>query len=257
MKRLLTAAILMPAVMWAMFLAPHWVFFSVIVILAVLCYREYTALVTKHGFASYALAGYGAGILLLAQTGRITAVLPVIVGIAALTLALRAEPLERALATAGALMLGVYYVFGSWSSALMLRQMSPHWIFFAVAINWVGDIAAFFTGRQFGRHKMAPVISPGKSWEGAAGSLAAALLFGIFYLGWALPELSLFARIGLTLAANAAGQVGDLAESAIKRGAGVKDSGAMLPGHGGWLDRLDSTLFSMPVVAALQPLMGA
>jgi phosphatidate cytidylyltransferase len=104
---------------------------------------------------------------------------------------------------------------------------------------------------------MAPSVSPGKSWEGAAGSLAAAILFGIVYLGWALPELSLAARIGLAIAANAAGQLGDLAESAIKRGAGVKDSGTMLPGHGGWLDRLDSTLFSMPVVAALQPLISA
>jgi phosphatidate cytidylyltransferase len=98
-------------------------------------------------------------------------------------------------------------------------------------------------------------VSPAKSWEGAIASTAASVLFGIVYLGWALPEVTLAQRILAAFAGNAAGQIGDLAESALKRGAGVKDSGTMLPGHGGWLDRLDSTLFSIPVVAAVRTLL--
>jgi phosphatidate cytidylyltransferase len=125
---------------------------------------------------------------------------------------------------------------------------SPFWVLFALSMNWVGDIAAYYVGRNFGKHKLAPRISPAKSWEGAIASSIFAVLFGAAYniqftLGvppWDMVALSLFA--------NVAGQIGDLAESALKRGAGVKDSGTLLPGHGGFLDRLDSSLFTLPVV---------
>jgi phosphatidate cytidylyltransferase len=94
-------------------------------------------------------------------------------------------------------------------------------------------------------------VSPAKSWEGAIASGLAAGVWGIVLLRSAIPEVSLPAAASLAMAGNAAGQFGDLAESALKRGAGVKDSGTTLPGHGGWLDRLDSSLFSMPIVHLL------
>jgi len=103
---------------------------------------------------------------------------------------------------------------------------------------------------------MAPRVSPGKSWEGAAASLIAAAGFGVWLLRWSIPEVSLGMAAFLAVAGNAAGQMGDLAESALKRGAGVKDSGTLLPGHGGWLDRLDSSLFSMPAVHILVQAFG-
>jgi phosphatidate cytidylyltransferase len=99
-----------------------------------------------------------------------------------------------------------------------------------------------------GTHKMAPRLSPAKTWEGAVWSLAGSLLFGWLFLGHFAPEWSVADALLLSSATNVAGQMGDLAESALKRGAGRKDSGAVLPGHGGFLDRLDSSLFSMPVV---------
>jgi phosphatidate cytidylyltransferase len=95
---------------------------------------------------------------------------------------------------------------------------------------------------------MAPRVSPNKSWEGAAASVATAALIGGAYLLRFVPGTTVIEAIGVTAAANIAGQVGDLAESAMKRGAGVKDSGAILPGHGGFLDRVDSTLFALPVI---------
>jgi phosphatidate cytidylyltransferase len=122
---------------------------------------------------------------------------------------------------------------------------------FGLMVNWMGDTGAYYVGRKFGRHKLAPVVSPKKSWEGAAASAAVAVIFGLIYLPLAIAGTPLWMAAGFALAGNAAGQVGDLAESAIKRAAGVKDSGSVLPGHGGILDRLDSTIFTLPVLWVL------
>jgi phosphatidate cytidylyltransferase len=120
-----------------------------------------------------------------------------------------------------------------------------------MVLSWAGDTAALSVGRAFGKHKLAPHVSPGKTWEGAAGSVAGAMLVGGLYGHYLIPQASLGEVLVLAMAGNIAGQVGDLCESALKRGAGVKDSGTLLPGHGGWLDRLDSSFFSVPVVYAL------
>jgi phosphatidate cytidylyltransferase len=133
---------------------------------------------------------------------------------------------------------------------LLLHAMNPYWLVFGLAVNWIGDTGAYYFGRNFGKHKLAPIVSPGKSWEGAAASVVAAMLFGIFFLA-RFVHVDLLPAGAIAIAANIAGQVGDLAESAIKRGAGVKDSGTLLPGHGGMLDRVDSSLFSLPVLYAL------
>ncbi len=117
-------------------------------------------------------------------------------------------------------------------------------------------MAAFSFGRKLGRHKLAPRISPAKSWEGSIASTAVSLLYAFFYFKYLLAPVPLPWVLGIAAAANIAGQAGDLCESAIKRGAGVKDSGTMLPGHGGWLDRIDSNLFAMPVVYYLAGFVG-
>lgn len=256
MKRVLTSLVLIPIVSWVIFLAPYAVFWGVIILFAALCYREYISLVKAHGYETFAIAGYAVGILWLAELNRYSPLsFPVLIVLAGMALALRSQDLRDALPAGGAFVLGIFYIFGSWSSALSLRQASVHWMFFAVALNWVGDVAAYYVGRAIGKNKLAPRISPGKSWEGAIASTIASIFFGVFYLGWALPTVPLWQRILVSVAGNVAGQIGDLAESVLKRGAGVKDSGTMLPGHGGWLDRLDSSLFSMPVVAALRSLL--
>src|SRR5262249_33821291 len=115
---------------------------------------------------------------------------------------------------------------------------------------------AYFIGRKLGKHKLATRVSPNKSWEGAAASVAASMLFGAAYLTRFVEGVTILEAIGITAAANIAGQIGDLAESAMKRGAGVKDSGTILPGHGGFLDRVDSTLFTLPVVYGYLLLTG-
>jgi phosphatidate cytidylyltransferase len=142
-------------------------------------------------------------------------------------------------------------MFIPWRFATDLRQVSVHLLFFALASNWVGDSAAYYTGKRFGRNRLAPSISPNKSWEGAAASVFGAVLFGLVYLRYFLPAFSIGFIVLLAIASNVSGQLGDLCESAMKRGAGIKDSGNLLPGHGGILDRMDSSLFSLPTVYAI------
>ncbi|EKP93650.1 phosphatidate cytidylyltransferase [Thermaerobacter subterraneus] len=124
--------------------------------------------------------------------------------------------------------------------ALWLRRAGVAWLLVPLVILWVQDIAAFFVGRAVGRHRMAPRISPGKTWEGAAGGLAAGLLVAIALAG--LLDVDPAGLLPAAAAVAVAGQAGDLFESYWKRRAGLKDSGALLPGHGGMLDRIDSLL---------------
>jgi phosphatidate cytidylyltransferase len=247
MRRVLTALALIPAVSWLIFLGPPWLLFAVIYLFAALCYREYARLLRHHGFPNFLPVGYGAGLLLLALPSLPLVVL-ILFALLGLALALRSDDLTVALPSAAAFLLGLLYIFGAWRTGLDLRAVSPHWLFVAVALNWVGDTAAFYVGSAIGKHKLSPLISPGKSWEGAVASTILAAAFVMSYLAWALPAEPLWKSAFVGVFGNVAGQLGDLAESALKRGAGVKDSGTMLPGHGGWLDRLDSSLFSMPVV---------
>ena len=142
-----------------------------------------------------------------------------------------------------------------------LRELSngPSLLAFLLCVIWVGDTTALYVGRAWGRHKLAPTLSPGKTWEGAIGSLAGAMLvaYGLVQLAALLQKHDIVLLsypddiwywLVLAVVVNAAGQVGDLAESGLKRSAGVKDSGSLLPGHGGVLDRIDALLLAAPVL---------
>ncbi len=121
------------------------------------------------------------------------------------------------------------------------------WIFFLLTLVFAGDTGAFYVGRLFGRHKLCPAVSPGKTIEGAIGGLAATLGAGFIFMNFFLKSLPLGPGILFFLSIGVVGQVGDLFESELKRYAGVKDSGSILPGHGGILDRIDALLFAAPV----------
>jgi phosphatidate cytidylyltransferase len=146
---------------------------------------------------------------------------------------------------------GLMYIGGAWLCAFALRAVNPHWLLFAFLLCWAGDTAALYVGKNFGRHKLAPKVSPGKTWEGAIGSVVGGVMVGAIYAHYLIPSATLQAVLIFAAVGNIAGQLGDLLESAYKRWGGVKDSGSSLPGHGGWLDRIDSSLLSVPVVYAL------
>lgn len=127
-----------------------------------------------------------------------------------------------------------------------LRAISPELLLGFMATIWISDSAAYFTGRSFGKHKLAPRISPNKTWEGVAGALVAVLLYGLIWDFWFIEESLAAKLIPLLLFMAILGIIGDLYESLMKRQAGVKDSGNILPGHGGILDRIDALTSSLP-----------
>jgi phosphatidate cytidylyltransferase len=248
MKRALTALALVPVAVYSVLFSPPQFFLAVVAIFGVLCFREYARIAD-----AYAMPGYVAGLLILIAPLNQAALILFLTALAALCLTISSDDLARGAARAGALVLGVAYIFGAWKTAILLEDLRAGrwWLMFALVVNWFGDTGAYYVGRKFGKHKLAPQVSPGKSWEGAAASAVTGVVFGLIYLPLAIPGTSLWVAAAISLCANVAGQVGDLAESALKRGAGVKDSGTILPGHGGLLDRMDSSLFAMPVVYTL------
>jgi phosphatidate cytidylyltransferase len=253
MKRVLTTLALIPFAVYTIFIGPEWFFVLVAIGMALLCYSEYSNIVAGQGIEAPGLPGAIIGLALFLDIAYIR-----MVAIVALILSFRLRDLAKGLAYAAAMVLGAVYIFGAWRCAIDIRAASPNWLLFALGINWAGDIAAYYVGRAIGKHKLAPRISPGKTVEGAIGSLAAAAIFGTaFSIGWPAAGLSLGFWITLAGVTSLAGQLGDLTESALKRGAGMKDSGTLLPGHGGWLDRLDSSLFTMPVVYTALKLINA
>lgn len=146
----------------------------------------------------------------------------------------------------------------TWAALVGLYQRAPMLLLAVMASVWVADSAAYFTGRAFGRHKLAPAISPGKTWEGVGGAVVGVLAYGLFASN-ALPGLQGIAPLPLAvflLLLTAFSIIGDLFESLVKRQAGVKDSSQLLPGHGGVLDRIDSQTSTLPLVALTLQLLG-
>ncbi len=171
-----------------------------------------------------------------------------LLGIAVLTLATN-RPMVEALPAAGISSSALLLVAFPFSFAVRLHGITgvgPKLLLFALVITWAGDSVAYFVGRAIGKHAFAPILSPKKTWEGAVGGLVGSLLVGFAFSYWIkepVPQMLAMAGVG-----SIAGQVGDLLESAYKRSAGVKDSGALLPGHGGILDRIDALVLAIPVV---------
>ncbi len=247
-RRILTALVMAPGAVFTILAAPPWVFYLLSALVACGCFMEFQRLASDHGLGFPPLVGLAAGLVILLTPLEQGFLAAVIATLAVMALAMRHEDLAKVLPQSAALSLGLIYCFASWRCGLGLRNIAPHWLLYALALNWIADSFAYLGGRATGKHKMAPRLSPAKTWEGAAWSLAGALLFGWLFLGHFAPERGSAEVLVLSMAANTAGQIGDLVESALKRGAGRKDSGSLLPGHGGWLDRLDSSLCSMPVV---------
>ncbi|HME12384.1 MAG TPA: phosphatidate cytidylyltransferase [Candidatus Acidoferrum sp.] len=159
------------------------------------------------------------------------------------------RPLVETLPAAGISASGLLLVAFPLTYAVRLHGWSvygPWLLMFALVITWAGDSGAYFAGRAFGRHALAPHLSPKKTWEGSLAGLAASIVVGVLFRRWLHAPVGFL--VGMAVVGNVAGQVGDLLESAYKRSAGVKDSGAMLPGHGGMLDRIDALILAIPVV---------
>jgi phosphatidate cytidylyltransferase len=171
-----------------------------------------------------------------------------LIGVTVLILATR-RPLVETLPAAGISCSALLLVALPFTFAVRIHGISlvgPYLLLFALVITWVGDTSAYFVGRAIGCHAFAPQLSPKKTWEGAVASFAGSILVAVIAAHWV--NDATIRLVGMAAAGNVAGQMGDLLESAYKRSAGVKDSGALLPGHGGMLDRIDALILAIPIV---------
>lgn len=287
LKRIATAAVLIPIVLVLVLRAPVSVVALVAALVALLAVHEFLKLTESYGVRPLRIPTYAfvAGFFLLlainvgAETplfsiGKFLISLAFAVAIAPflfLTIAMRRDNLGGAYPAAAAAVFAFTYIALPLGMLVQLRQQwaGAFLLLYLLLVVWAGDIFAYFVGKSIGRHLMAPRISPKKTWEGAAASLAASLAVGVLLFHYALPLSSAMLSAGLierrdglfglekptlwpiillTIAINMAAQLGDLVESLLKRGANVKDSGAILPGHGGMLDRIDALLFAAPLL---------
>ncbi|MBZ5654167.1 MAG: phosphatidate cytidylyltransferase [Acidobacteriia bacterium] len=288
-KRIATAVVLIPIVLFLVLKAPLYVLALVAGAVALLAVAEFLKLITHYGvqpigWPTYAYVALFFVFIIVASTNRTLLVesTTVVYGIALatalapflfLTIAMRRTDLAAGYPAAAASMFAFAYVAIPMALLVEIRQQAAGaiWVIYTLLAVWAGDIFAYFVGKAVGRHRMSPEISPKKTWEGAVASILASVLIGTLWfehapgISAALLRMGLIGRrdglfgleqpqlwpiIVLSAIVNIAAQLGDLVESLIKRGAGVKDSGSILPGHGGMLDRIDAMLFAVPVVWA-------
>jgi phosphatidate cytidylyltransferase len=160
------------------------------------------------------------------------------------------RPVEGAIEDVSATFMGIVYVavLFTFQVSILLGSNGRQWLVFLYFIIWASDIGAYSTGIPFGKHRLYEKISPKKSIEGLLGALVASAGMALLCQWWFMPPIGTGAVVGIAMALAAAGTIGDLVESLFKRAAGVKDSGTIIPGHGGILDRMDSMLFAAPVL---------
>jgi phosphatidate cytidylyltransferase len=287
MKRVLTAVILIPLVLIAIFKAHVLLLAAIVAAVSLLGVREFLDMARHANVEPFYLPTYiytaliflAVGLGLSGEkplvgtvfTSTTLTVAAVFAPFVFLALGMRRETLATAMPASAASVFAVAYVALPLALLVHLRELwaGAFLLLYALIVVWTGDIAAYYTGRLLGRHKLAPRISPGKTWEGTAGSFIGAIAVGTVILQhafaissslmhaglidrqqgyFALQPPSILTSILLSACLNVAAQLGDLVESLIKRGVGVKDSGSLLPGHGGILDRIDALLFAAPVI---------
>lgn len=262
MKRIATAVVALPILIYTIWSPIPYLFVAIAAAAALLGLGEFYNLAARNGCRPSAVLGYSAALLILAcfvfdRTGYAVPVLAVLGAGSLAAGLLHTGEMEKALISASATLMGAVYVALLAGYLIGVRMLAdqhgithaaPKLLTTFLAMVMLTDTGAYCTGRALGRHKLSPRVSPGKTIEGAIGGLAAGIAAGpvshlIFFR-----ELPIWHGLILGALVSIAGQVGDLAESMLKRGANVKDSSHLLPGHGGMLDRLDSILFAAPLI---------
>jgi phosphatidate cytidylyltransferase len=301
MQRVLTAVVLGPLVILAVFKAPLWLYALILAAIALACASEYLNIAKAHNLQPLraltyisilaVLGDYYLSILVRGLRGtnatgwqilrdpiyqyEVLLVLVSAVPFIMLVAAMLTEDLRQALPSAAVSYLGVPYIGITLGFLLFTRALIPDGafaVFYFLLVVWAGDIPAYYVGRAIGKHRMAPRISPGKSWEGATASVIGSMIVGTLLLVYNAPiagalyrwkllssgsvldgnpqpeHNAIWMAILASVSINIAAQLGDLVESMMKRGADLKDSGTLLPGHGGVLDRVDALLLASPVL---------
>ncbi|HKQ85484.1 MAG TPA: phosphatidate cytidylyltransferase [Candidatus Acidoferrales bacterium] len=282
LARVVTALVLAPTVVALVWFAPPALLAPIAALVAILALVEFLKLGERSGFRAFTnwtivcaaaifFVQYAAGqtethtfaggnMLVRRFAGGVFSLdivfLAFLLGAAGIILAMK-RPLHDALPAISVSSAGLLFIALPFSYLVRLDEIEVRGrqlVLFALCLVWAGDIVAYFVGRSIGRVKMAPALSPKKTWEGAAGNVVASLAVGYGFAAWMHADVAIMLLIAAL--ANIAGQMGDLLESSYKRGASVKDSSGLLPGHGGMLDRIDSLILAAPVVWILFQWLG-
>ena len=266
MQRIATAVVLVPLVLAVIFLSPRMplLLMGVVFVVSALALWEFLGLADAMGAKTPRIVALVCLAVLLFSIFRRPDLMAPVAGALALLLLLVCafrSPVNRVLPDTAYSVFGLIYIGMSMSTLYLLstQDNGPSLLLFLFLTVWAGDIAALYIGRAFGKRRLAPTLSPNKTWEGSVASVVGSVLvtLGLLWLANALAARSVEALyypgtmahwLSLAVLVNVGAQAGDLVESAIKRGAGVKDSGHLLPGHGGMLDRIDALLLAAPLL---------
>ncbi|HKA62629.1 MAG TPA: phosphatidate cytidylyltransferase [Methylomirabilota bacterium] len=252
-RRLLSTVVLLPLFVWMVLAGPAWLFGSVMVLAGALGQWEFTGMFERAGITSFRWLGLLGGSLVtasfalpLSEQATLTAVVLTLL----VTGLFRREAGRAVWEPMAVTLLGIGYVNWLLGYAFWLYDLPDgvKWVLLLVSVTWVGETAAYAIGSTVGRHKLAPVVSPRKTVEGALAQLIASVLGALVARAWFFSSLSIESAIVVGLLLGVVGQIGDLVESAIKRSLNTKDTGGLIPGHGGMLDRVDSLLVNTPVL---------
>jgi phosphatidate cytidylyltransferase len=250
-RRVLSASLLLPPFVAIVLWGPAWVWTLLVLGVATLGQWEFTRMFRRAGVGAFPVLGLVGGLAVSASFLAPDAV-PValtLVVIAVLAAGVAGRP-SIAWEPAAVTLMGICYVNLLLGHALWLRGLSDGvaWVLFLVAVTWVGETAAYAVGSSLGQHKLAPRLSPGKTVEGAVAQLVASAVAAVIVHALLLPGRPAWEGAGLGVLLGVVAQIGDLVESLLKRSVGAKDSGVVIPGHGGLLDRVDGLLFCTPVL---------
>jgi len=259
-KRLLTGVVALPILIYIIGFGPRWIFYSVLLAATVISLMEFYKLIASNLPGPVKFSVYFLTILLfLVIHQRHILFMQVIVVLFAFVpmsffMFTRHSPGKQSTTDIGEAVMGPIYIVIPLSMILHIDRYYPEkgylWIFFLLVVIFASDTGAFYCGKLFGKHKLYKAISPGKTWEGAIGGVVCSVIAAL----WFLHLVPLYpispGMLALVVSLSVAGQIGDLVESMIKRNHGIKDSGSILPGHGGILDRIDGLLFAIPILFA-------
>jgi phosphatidate cytidylyltransferase len=255
LKRVASALVLLPVFLVIVVKAPGWMFNTLVVIASAAALWELTRLFEHGGRPVYRRLAVVAGTLVTASFAASRMMDPVVLPALALTVAVCAVlsgPVWRGTAAtepAANTLFAVLYVGWLLGFGILLHHTSPigdELVLFLVGVTWIGETSAYLVGSAVGRRPLAPVVSPRKTVEGAAAQVVASVISGAALGAWLLPQCGTAVAVTGGALLGVVGQIGDLAESVVKRTVGTKDTGGLIPGHGGVLDRIDSLLFNLP-----------
>lgn len=253
LRRTASTLVLLPVFIWIVVGAPIWVFGATVVLVAALGQWEFTGMFERAGVRVFRALGLVGGTLVTASFALPISERAVLTGVLLLALsALLWPPQGGRVDWTGAVVtvFGIGYVNWLLGYAFWLRDLESgeEWVLLLVWVTWLGETAAYLVGSAVGRHPLAPAVSPKKTVEGALAQLVVSGLAAVIARAWFFPALSLPGALLVGPLLGVTGQVGDLVESALKRSVGTKDTGRLIPGHGGVLDRVDSLLFNTPIL---------